>query len=380
MDSLSGHCRRIRRKLVLIGCLGLGFAGTARADYFSKDSFEGYAARGKYPIWSKTWVPLEPRVYSDANGLPFVEYSTGRIYNPVTIAVFGLLAYNRHLENNSAADRAQFLRAADWLRTHQDGDCGCWYYDLDYTYLALDEKLERHWVSGMAQGLALSVMTRAYWMTGDRSYLDAAKQAMSPLTVAVADGGVLQHFSPAGADFQGLEFFEEYPTRPAPSFTLNGFLFTVLGLYDLSQVPDQRAKALFESGMRTVRVALPFYDLGAGSAYDLVHLTRPPRAVHWDTGYHLVHITLLNALGSATRDPVLLWYRDHWNSYGTPLHVEAVWFEHLGIWVAKRHPFSAGFVLFLVFSLAVWTARSFRKSMPLRADSAQKNPRWGLAR
>src|SRR5208283_6097257 len=214
-----------------------------------------------------------------------------------------------------------------------------------YTYFAMDETLQKHWLSGMAQGMAMSVMMRAYWMTGDRTYLDGARKAMSPLMVAVRDGGVLQYFSPTGRTSPDLKYYEEYPTRPAPSFTLNGFMFTLVGLYDVSQAPDEQASALFKSGMLTLRAALPFYDLGDGSAYDLAHLTRPPRAVHRDAGYHLVHITLLNALGSAVQDPDLLWYRDNWNSYGTALEREAIWLEHLGIWIAKRHWLSAGVLL-----------------------------------
>ncbi|HTQ97087.1 MAG TPA: hypothetical protein VMH89_09780, partial [Candidatus Acidoferrum sp.] len=53
--------------------------------------------------------------------------------------------------------------------------------------------------------------------------------------------------------------------------------------------------------------------------------------------YHLVHITLLNALGSATGDSDLLWYRDHWNSFGSGLEPSFLWLQHLAIWLLLRH-------------------------------------------
>lgn len=44
--------------------------------------------------------------------------------------------------------------------------------------------------------------------------------------VASADGGVLATF------LNKYHWYEEYPTQPA-SFVLNGFIFSLLGLYDL---------------------------------------------------------------------------------------------------------------------------------------------------
>jgi hypothetical protein len=329
----------------------------ASASYFGQDAFGRYSPQGPYPFWSSSWVHLDPKVRVDSNGIPFVIYSFGSSYNPVTVGVFGLLAYNRWSQHNEPKDRTDVLALADWLVQHQDSQTGSWYYDFDYTYPILAETLQKPWNSAMAQGLAISLLTRAYSLRPSDAYLRAAEQALLPLSKDVSDGGLARPFALAtSTSGRTLTFLEEYPTR-SPSFALNGFMFTLLGLYDLSATGNKQAAGLFHEGLRTLRRALPLYDLGDGSAYDLGHLTSPPRPVHSDSAYHLVHIALLNALGSVTQDPVLLWYRDQWNSYGTRVTPSAIWLSRLGIWIARRHPVTAGMGVLLVIGALVLVTR-----------------------
>jgi len=354
MDIRINRTRGSRAALFYVILLICTFSSNARGEYLPANSFKVYTPAGPYPLWSKTWLQLEPRFYIDDRGIPYISYRTGHTYNAVTIAVFGLLAYNRLELHGKLVDRIEFLNLAQWLVQHQDRSCGCWYYDFDFDYAALGDTLQKPWVSGMAQGVAVSVLTRAYRITEDPDYLQAATRALLPFRKRVDDGGVKRVFSlPSGVSAVG-SFYEEYPTRSYPAFTLNGFMFALVGLYDLSQIPNQEAELLFQNGMETLERALPLYDLGDGSAYDLVHLTRPPRALHRDASYHIVHIALLNALGSATRNSRLLWYRDHWNSYGTPVDTIGIWIEHLGIWIVARYPvLSASSILFLIIGIFV---------------------------
>lgn len=312
--------------------------GQARADFFRQKSFKPYVGNGYYPFWSQSWVALERRVFVDGKGIPYVNYTTFNSYNTTTISLFALQAYDRFVERGNAKDKIQFLRLAEWIATNQTEECGCWYHDFDFTYPLLNETIRKPWISAMTQGLAISVMTRAYLLTGNVRYAQVAERALIPFSRKVEQGGIARSFSITGnGDDSGqTQFYEEYPTGPHPTYTLNGFMFSLIGLYDLSLLPNSRAEDLFQKGLRTLRVAVPLYDLGDGSSYDLVHLTRPPKPVHHDLGYHLVHITLLNALGSATGDSNLLWYRDQWNSYGMPLQANGLWLEHLGVWLLFR--------------------------------------------
>ena len=115
-------------------------------------------------------------------------------------------------------------------------------------------------------------------------------------------------------------FFEEYPTNPH-SYTLNGFMFALLGIYDWSQTSalseDERKSAseYFRRGVETLDLILPLYDFNGMSSYDLSHLTAPGRRPQFTGNYHGVHIELLAAIHSITSDPLLLDYEQKWRSY-----------------------------------------------------------------
>ena len=84
-------------------------------------------------------------------------------------------------------------------------------------------------------------------------------------------------------------WYEEYPTTPA-SFVLNGFIYALLGLYDVSLTAtgdaQLRSRELFSDGVQSLKALLPLYDTGSGSSYDLRHFTLKsvPNIARWD--YH----------------------------------------------------------------------------------------------
>jgi hypothetical protein len=115
-----------------------------------------------------------------------------------------------------------------------------------------------------------------------------------------------------------LPFFEEYPTRP-PSFVLNGFMFALLGLYDLAAIaPGTQARSLYRAGRRTLLRALPLYDFDGVSSYDLTHVTDPsdegPNIPPRD--YQELHLVLLDALDSVGLHPALRYWRARWAENG----------------------------------------------------------------
>jgi heparosan-N-sulfate-glucuronate 5-epimerase len=353
---------RFHSRIVLVCCVALASivwnSPRASASYFPEKSFATYRSDGVYPLWSENWVSLDPRVHVDSERIPIVRYADGDQYNPVTISLFALRAYNDFAWSRNSSDKAYFLQLARWLVAHQDSASGCWFYEFEFAHTSLGVTVPKHWISAMAQGLAMSVTARAYGLTHDEFFLRTADRALLPFSKEVGLGGVARQFDLAGArgpSLASLVFFEEYPTQPAPSFTLNGFMFGLVGLYDLAQLGNVRAATLFAEGMQTLERALPLFDLGSGTSYDLSHLTRPPRAVHADVGYHLIHITLLNALGTATENRTLLWYRDHWNSYGSPLGTEWIWLRRAGYFAANRYWTAMLAIAAVLFGLITWT-------------------------
>jgi len=70
--------------------------------------------------------------------------------------------------------------------------------------------------------------------------------------------------------------YEEYPTSP-PSFVLNGFIYSLLGLYDLKAIAPYNysieANLLYEQGIKSLKKMLLLFDTGSGTSYDLRHFT-----------------------------------------------------------------------------------------------------------
>ncbi len=104
-----------------------------------------------------------------------------------------------------------------------------------------------------------------------------------------------------------------------PSFVLNGFIYSLIGLYDvvslapLNQVGD--AQLLFDQGMHSLKKLLPLFDTGSGSVYDLRHFTLglAPNIARWD--YHSTHINQLLLLSTIDSDPILTNVAERWISY-----------------------------------------------------------------
>ena len=106
----------------------------------------------------------------------------------------------------------------------------------------------------------MSVLTRAYLLTRQEEYLSAASRALSlfhfPTYRSKVEIGVEGGSLGVTSKFMGQQvWYEEYPTEPS-TFILNGFMYSLFGLYDLWQTaeaagkpePAKEAKTLFQEG------------------------------------------------------------------------------------------------------------------------------------
>lgn len=215
------------------------------------------------------------------------------------------LATNEHI--------AQFYDAAEWFVKNQDIKTGGWPIPVKRKLGSGFTELGRGWYSAMSQGHAISLLARAYYHSkGDTRYLKAAIDGMKPFRVAAQKGGVRTHF------LGKYVWFEEYPTSP-PSFVLNGFIYSLLGLYDLYSIAthniSNEASVLFEQGMHSLKKMLTLYDTGSGSSYDLRHFTLriAPNLARWD--YHATHVNQLLLLATIDKDPLIIQTAERWKSY-----------------------------------------------------------------
>uniref|UniRef100_A0A0K8SUY8 heparosan-N-sulfate-glucuronate 5-epimerase n=1 Tax=Lygus hesperus TaxID=30085 RepID=A0A0K8SUY8_LYGHE len=212
------------------------------------------------------------------------------------------LATSRHLE--------QFYMAADWLVRHQDPVTGGWANPVKRKGPHGMKDLQPGWLSAMGQGHGMSLLARAYHQSKRPEYLRAGLLSLRPFHADSSHGGVLAHF------MGSLPWYEEYPTQPA-SFVLNGFIYSLIGLYDLlTLVPkSHEAAVLFNQGMTSLKKLLPLFDNGSGSNYDLRHFSLgvAPNIARWD--YHATHVNQLLLLATIDNSTILSITADRWLGY-----------------------------------------------------------------
>jgi heparosan-N-sulfate-glucuronate 5-epimerase len=218
------------------------------------------------------------------------------------------LSTNEHL--------AQFYQAADWFVAHQDVNGG-WPIPVRRKFGSdFYPVLESGWYSAMGQGHALSLLARAYSVTTNNShYGEACAKAVSTI------------FDKNGADNGGVRamfmdkfvWYEEYPTSPS-SFVLNGFMYALLGLYDVKSLnvlgAADKAESLYDLGLISLKTMLPLYDTGSGTFYDLRHYTVAgisPNLARLD--YHVTHINQLLTFATFEKDPIFKTIAERWVGY-----------------------------------------------------------------
>lgn len=238
-------------------------------------------------------------------------------YNPVTLAQYALTMHGRYTRGDHDALNS-FLNASRKLLELQEQD-GAFRYQFPYRYYLTGELLRPGWISGMAQGQAMSVFARAYLTTKDRQYLSAGNRALDFLLKPIQEGGPRSTLRDFDSNLSHLLFFEEYVSTPN-NYTLNGYMFALLGLYDWSEIQRTRygnvnqASRYFQKGIKTLNVLLPYYDIDGFTAYDLGHyvVSKKPHILE---RYHVVHLSLLQALSSVTKSDEIADALCRWTNY-----------------------------------------------------------------
>lgn len=207
----------------------------------------------------------------------------------------------------------QFYAAAEWFVRNQDPETGGWPIFVKRKLASRFQDLQPGWYSAMGQGHAISVLARAYHHSGgDLKYLKTALNGLKPFRIPSEKGGVLAKF------LDKFSWYEEYPTRPA-SFVLNGFIYSLLGLYDLKTImplgEGEEARSLYDEGMASLKNMLPLFDMGSVTAYDLRHFTLgiAPNLARWD--YHATHVNQLLLLSTIDNDTLLSQTAERWIGY-----------------------------------------------------------------
>jgi heparosan-N-sulfate-glucuronate 5-epimerase len=237
----------------------------------------------------------------DDTGVPIHWSRTFQSYNPMYVAWYGLTALQRWLRGRDPHGQQRFLRQVDWLVANaRREESGLVTWPLTFDWLEGRCQLRAPWPSSMAQGLAISVLVRAHRLGARDGLLDLCLDGARLFELPLEQGGVVTREG-------GHALYEEYPGRPLPRI-LDGFLFSLLGLYDLAVATrSDRVHALLQDGLDGLEHELPFWDYrGLWSWYGSHGYLCPPH-------YHNLNTALLRVLGARTRRAALTECAARWD-------------------------------------------------------------------
>ena len=238
----------------------------------------------------------------DEDDIPLQPTEDGRaLHFPTMIAMYGLGQVEKYRSGGGVASLNRFRKAVYWIKENQAPD-GSWPVEIPKTKY----NLKPPFLSAMVQGLAISLLARGALIFEAERFLDTARKALAPFDKAVGQGGV----TTIG---EGGPWYEEYPCNP-PRHVLNGFIYTLLGLYDLIRVDDNpEALRLWDAGVQSLRERLPSFDNGYWSLYQLPPQPENPATV----AYHRLHINQLKVMAELTGEPLFARFRDRWEAYAS---------------------------------------------------------------
>ena len=239
----------------------------------------------------------------DEHEIPRKRYrAQGPQYNPLFIAWWGLSNLEHYLRTQNHEYLRKFLVQVAWLKANAvRGTDGAIVWPCYFDWQEGLCKLTSPWISAMYQGVVISTLVRAYRINGDRELLDLCKDATLVFSRSIEDDGVRTLEG-------GKTLYEEYPVRPLPR-VLDGFLFSLLGLYDLAvETGSSEIRRLFEDGIDGLKSTLPFWNYrDKWSWYGSHGYLCPPH-------YHKLNTVLLSILGRLTDDDDLRHFARLWDT------------------------------------------------------------------
>ncbi|MDQ2715317.1 MAG: glycosyltransferase, partial [Chloroflexota bacterium] len=215
-----------------------------------------------------------------------------------TGAYYALAHWNAYLANRNAAHKEAFMLQARWLLAREVAICagaGGW---------PVSEKAgARPWLSASVQGSAISVLVRAYQLTREEAFLQAARRAVYTFELDILDGGISVPVGESGV------FFEEVARYPA-AHALKGYFLALFGLYDYVALTQDRAiEALIQRSVTALHLLLDAFDTGYWTRRDLLDRRLASRSCH------ALHVTLLATFARLSRCEHCAALADRWAHY-----------------------------------------------------------------
>jgi hypothetical protein len=258
-----------------------------------------FAASGPPKPVARVSVPGDPLVYAYYPG-------HGLQFQPL----FNWTKVNGYWFAKDYAGMQQMIDGLAKLAVPQPHGWVSWEYAFDYPGSSAP------WLSGMAQGVAIQALARAWQATHDPADLALARRALPGLGLPLADGGLLGR-SRAG------RWWPLYAENPSLR-VLNGDMQTVISLYDYAAITgDAEAAAWAQDGAHAAAALLPKYDTGAWSLYQ--------GSSEANLGYHDLMTLQLRQLALKTGNLAFRTYADRFAQYRVTAPVIAARIRRIGV-------------------------------------------------
>lgn len=256
----------------------------------------------------------------DKNGIPLnsayidvVEPKTH--YYPITIGQYGLAVFHSWLRDKNIGKKAHFLRIADWFyenKTENEQLGTYWLTDVPKP----EYKIETPWKSAFSQSRGLSILLRAWQLTGDDKFLEVCKKAIIPFTFDIEDGGVTANLK------NGHPFYEEY-VASEPTMVLDGHIFSLFGIYDfiraispsIDQYYQELAITIFNDGIDSLIYWFPQFDLDYWLRFNFCQMEHYPAIDPCTIGYLRLISTQLEVLYNITSKKELQEFKNKLATY-----------------------------------------------------------------
>lgn len=242
----------------------------------------------------------------DGKGIPLLDLQTQHwtrkseiVYAPIIICQFGLGWYSHYLRTKERNSIDKFLNIANWLIRNSVK------YETNNTesYILYSDYGDGKVISGMAQGLAISIWCRAYSITRDLDYLNYAFKAFNIFKISIEDGGIVDNVD-------DCLILEEWANERI--HILNGHIFAFIGILDLlkfekeihSQIDLRKYYNLHLNGTKKL---LEKADLKFWSKYSFRKSFIPNICSLF---YQKLHVELLHGLFIETGDLVFKSYSE----------------------------------------------------------------------
>lgn len=257
-------------------------------NFYSKDEVKGY--------YNDLTGKVNQKTKLDDNGIPLTTTIIGiNAYFPIAIFQYGLGLYDLFLEKNDIEILKKFIKIADWAIDNIN-ESGMW----DCMGTLKDSK---HFTqSSMCQSEGVSVLLRAYIQTKKEIYLLMAKKAIRFMITDIKDGGTCLYLNDE-------IIFQEYVNEETALSVLNGWIFSIFGLYDYVIFSgDKEFKGILEKTIQSLVNNLQKYDRNFWSNYDQKGTIASP-------SYHDVHIMQLEILFDLFEKKEFKEYANKWKEY-----------------------------------------------------------------